>query len=175
MVLQKKPSKIFVKMNSMEENDIAMALYNASQAGVDITMAVRGFCCVRPGVKGLSERLKVISIIGRFLEHSRVFYFRNGAVDPLDGEFYIGSADWMYRNLHARVECVTPIYDRSLRQQLWDYIQMCEKDHRQAWDMGADGSYKQRQGQDIGLHQTLMNQARSSAHLTEENENNETS
>ena len=160
LVRQKKPGKIFVKMNSMEENDIAMALYNASQAGVDIRMLVRGFCCVRPGVKGLSENVKVTSIIGRFLEHSRIFYFRNGAADPIDGEFFLGSADWMYRNLHARVECITPIYDRSIREKLWEYIQQCEADQRQAWDMSSDGNYKQRQGANIGLHQILMNQAR---------------
>jgi len=157
---QKKPNKIFVKMNSMEENDIAMALYNASQAGVDISMVVRGFCCLRPGVKGLSERMRVSSVIGRFLEHSRLFYFRAGAVDPIEGEFYIGSADWMYRNLHARVECVTPIFDRGIRERLWDLIQMHESDQRQTWDMQADGSYVQRSGGELGLQTQLMQTTR---------------
>jgi polyphosphate kinase len=147
-------------MNSMEENDVAMALYNASQAGVDITMVVRGFCCLRPGVKGLSERLRVLSCIGRFLEHSRMFYFRNGAADPLDGEFYIGSADWMYRNLHARVECIVPIFDRALREKLWDLIQLHENDQRQTWDMNSDGNYKQRSGSEVGVHQHLMSAAK---------------
>ena len=86
---QKKPAHIFVKMNNMEENDIAMALYNASQAGVEIDMVVRGFCCLRPGIKGLSERIRVLSVIGRFLEHSRIFYFRNGAANPLMESFIL--------------------------------------------------------------------------------------
>ena len=123
-------------------------------------MEVRGFCCVRPGVKGLSENLHVTSIIGRFLEHSRIFYFRNGASDPVEGEFYIGSADWMYRNLHARVECVAPIYERNLREELWRYIELCENDQRQTWDMSSDGSYQQRQGQGPGIHALLMSRTR---------------
>ena len=83
-----------------------------SQAGVTIDLIVRGFCTLQPGVPGLSDNIRVISVIGRFLEHSRIFYFRNGADDPVDGEFYIGSADWMYRNLLARVEAVVPIENR---------------------------------------------------------------
>ena len=86
----------------------------------------------------------IIAMIGRFLEHSRVFYFRNGADDPIDGEFYIGSADWMYRNLLARVEAVVPIERRSLRERLWEVIQIMLNDQRQAWDMQPDGSYVQR-------------------------------
>jgi len=155
-----RPAGIFVKMNSMEENDIAFALYNASQAGVNIEMVVRGFCCVRPGVKGLSERLRVYSVIGRFLEHSRIFYFRNGAQDPIDGEFYIGSADWMYRNLHARVECIVPIFDRQLKEKIWELIFLHQKDQRQTWEMNSDGSYTQRKGSEIGIQQQLMNLAK---------------
>ena len=88
-----------------------------------IDLIVRGFCVLRPGVPGLTENIRVVSVIGRFLEHSRIFYFRNGAEHELDGEFYIGSADWMYRNLDARVEAVTPIETRALRQELWTILQ----------------------------------------------------
>jgi polyphosphate kinase len=139
-----KPAQIIAKMNNMEEVDISMALYQASKAGVNIDMIVRGFCCLRPGVKGLSERIRVTSNIGRFLEHSRIFYFRNGDEDPIDGSFFIGSADWMYRNLHARVECVVPILDRLLREKIWEVLQLHIKDQRQTWDMQSDGSYLQR-------------------------------
>ena len=155
-----KPSGIFAKMNNMEENDISLALYKASKAGVSIDLLVRGFCCVRPGVPGMSENIKVFSVIGRFLEHSRMFYFRNGAVDPVDGEFFIGSADWMYRNLHARVECIVPILDRSLRERLWDLIQTHLKDHRQTWDMTSAGDYTQRKGAEVGVQSVLMSQAK---------------
>lgn len=163
-----KPALIMAKMNNMEENDISLALYNASVHGVPTELIVRGFCCLRPGVKGMSENIKVTSTIGRFLEHSRIFYFRNGAQDPVDGEFYIGSADWMYRNLHARVECIVPILERSLREKIWETLQLYVKDQRQTWDMGADGNYQQRKGQDPGVQQQLMALAKSKSAATEE-------
>lgn len=163
-----KPSLIIAKMNNMEENDISHAIYKASQAGVSVEMIVRGFCCLRPGVKGMSEKVRVISTIGRFLEHSRVFYFRNGAADPVDGEFFIGSADWMYRNLHARVECVVPILDRALKEKIWEALQSYLKDQRQTWDMNSDGNYTQRKGQDIGTQQQLMNLAKQKSVAREE-------
>jgi len=93
----------------------------------------------------------VISVIGRFLEHSRVFFFRNGSADPIDGEFYIGSADWMYRNLQNRVEAVTPIEERPLRERLWQTLQVTLSDQRQAWDMDSEGNYVQRIPADAGL------------------------
>lgn len=157
---QGKPAQIIAKMNNMEENDISLLLYRASQAGVEIDLLVRGFCCLRPQVKGMSERIRVISTIGRFLEHSRVFYFRNGAADPIDGEFFIGSADWMYRNLHARVECIAPILDRALREKIWEILQLYIKDQRQTWDMSSDGNYKQRSGSELGVQSLLMVAAR---------------
>ncbi|MBX3018971.1 MAG: polyphosphate kinase 1 [Bdellovibrionaceae bacterium] len=163
-----KPALIFAKMNNMEEIDIGLSLYKASQAGVDVRLVVRGFCSLRPGIPGVSDRIQVMSVIGRFLEHSRVFYFRNGAADPVDGEFYLGSADWMYRNLHARVECVVPVLDRSLKERLWELVQLHLKDQRQTWDMDATGDYKQRSGADLGLHQTLMTMAKQRATLPEE-------
>lgn len=163
-----KPSQIIAKMNNMEENDISLALYKASQQGVQIDMIVRGFCCLRPGVKSMSERVSVLSAIGRFLEHSRIFYFRNGAADPVDGDFFIGSADWMYRNLHARVECVVPILDRTLKERIWEILQTHMKDQRQTWDMNSEGNYTQRKGNEIGVQQILMNSAKQKAVLIEE-------
>lgn len=163
-----RPAMIFAKMNNMEEIDIGWSLYKASQSGVDVRLVVRGFCSLRPGLPGLSERVEVISVIGRFLEHSRVFYFRNGAADPVDGDFFMGSADWMYRNLHARVECVVPILERSLKERLWEMIQLHLKDQRQTWDMDSSGNYKQRNQSEVGLHQTIMNMTKQRATLPEE-------
>ncbi|RYZ89328.1 MAG: polyphosphate kinase 1, partial [Proteobacteria bacterium] len=152
-----RPAQIIAKFNNMEENDIAIALYQASQKGTEIDLMVRGFCCLRPKVPGMSERLRVYSIIGRFLEHSRLFYFRNGSADPLDGDFFLGSADWMYRNLHARVEAIVPILDRALKEKLWEIFNLYLKDQRQTWQMTSDGDYVQRKsGTDPGIHQVLM-------------------
>jgi polyphosphate kinase len=163
-----KPAQIIAKFNNFEENDLAVALYAASQKGVEIDMIVRGFCCLRPGVPNMSEKVRVISIIGRYLEHSRLFYFRNGAADPVDGEFFIGSADWMYRNLHARVELIAPILDRHLKEKCWEILQLSLKEQRQAWDMKSDGSYVQRTSQEIGLHNTLMTLTKSRVMTVEE-------
>ncbi|MBL7544208.1 MAG: polyphosphate kinase 1 [Bdellovibrionaceae bacterium] len=152
-----RPSQIIAKFNNMDDAELSRSLYRASQNGTPISLIVRGFCCLKPGVPGMSERIKVISIIGRFLEHSRVFYFRNGAADPLDGDFFIGSADWMYRNLHTRVEAIVPITDRSSKEKLWEVLQISLVDGRQAWDMSPDGKYTQRKTADVGIHAQLMN------------------
>ena len=155
-----RPARIVVKVNSLEHRGICRALYRASEAGVEIDLIVRGFCCLRPGVDQMSENIRVISIVGRFLEHSRLFYFQNGAEDPCDGKFYIGSADWMYRNLLARVEAVTPIEDRPLRERCWQILQIMLNDRRQVWDMKSDGSYVRRTSDDAptnaGTHEQLM-------------------
>jgi polyphosphate kinase len=135
------PAHIVAKFNNMEENDISLSLYEASQAKVNVQLIVRGFCCLRPQVKGVSENITVQSTLGRFLEHSRVFYFRNGKVDPIDGDFYIGSADWMYRNLHARVEALCPIYDRAAKEKLWAILQLYLNDVKQSWTMKTDAGY----------------------------------
>jgi len=163
-----KPTQIIAKFNNMEENDIALALYAASQKGVEIDLIVRGFCCLRPRTPGLSEKVRVVSILGRFLEHSRVYYFRNGKEDPVDGDFYIGSSDWMYRNLHARVEALVPIYERSLKEKVWEILQLCLKDHRQAWDMDSKGQYTQRKSDQPGVHQKLIELAKNHAKVEEE-------
>jgi polyphosphate kinase len=134
--------RVIVKMNQLEDRSVTDALYAASRAGVSIDLVVRGFCCIRPGVKGLSENIRVTSTIGRFLEHSRIFWFGNGQADPLDGDFYIGSADWMYRNLNTRVECAAPIQARAHRARLWEILRLHLTDRRQRWLMGTDGTYQ---------------------------------
>ncbi len=164
IALSGRSARIIAKMNSLADNEISHALYDASQAGVEIDLIVRGVCTLRPGVPGVSDRIRVISVIGRFLEHSRIFYFQNGAQNPLDAEFYIGSADWMYRNLEARVEAVVPIEDHVQREKLWAILQIMLHDRRQAWEMQSDGTYIQRipdnPESQIGTHQTLMDIAR---------------
>jgi polyphosphate kinase len=104
-----RPARIVAKMNQLEDPDIIAALCEASQAGVSIDLIIRGFCCLRPGVPGRTESIRVRSIIGRFLEHSRIFHFANGHQSPIEGEFFIGSADWMSRNLSKRIEVVAPV------------------------------------------------------------------
>ncbi len=136
-----RPARIVVKINQLEDLPVCEALSEASQAGVPIDLIVRGFCCLRPGVEGWTENLRVRSIVGRFLEHGRLFHFANGEADPLDGEFYIGSADWMDRNLSRRVEAVTPVRLRPLRERLWEDLVVQLEDRRNAWQMQSDGSY----------------------------------
>ena len=159
--LEGKPARIIAKMNSLEDEVITEALYQASKAGVIITLIVRGFCCLKPGIKGLSENIEVISVIGRFLEHSRVFYFAAGSANYQDGDFFVGSADWMHRNLHNRVELITPIRDVKLKDKLWEFIDIMLRDNRQAWILNVDGSYSQKvpkEGEEeIGTHAMLMN------------------
>ncbi len=160
-----KPGRIIAKMNQLEDRGIMDALYRASQAGVQIDLIVRGFCCLRPGVPGLSDNIRVRSVVGRFLEHSRIFWFQAGKENPLDGDMYIGSADWMYRNLQTRVEAATPILLAEHRARLWEVIQTCLNDCRQSWQMRGDGTYQRvawdhLDSQDpraIGVHQYLMN------------------
>jgi polyphosphate kinase len=162
-----RPAAIVAKMNSLEDHDIIRALYRASGAGVPIDLIVRGFCCLRPGVPGRSSNIRVVSVVGRFLEHSRIFHFRNGAADPVDGEYFIGSADWMYRNLQARVEAVAPILAPAHRRRCWEILQVMLADRRLAWDLQPDGDYEPRRpGPDdtgsaaLGTHQVLMDLAR---------------
>jgi len=132
--------RIIAKMNALEDKEIIDALYEASQAGVRIDLIVRGFNCLRPGVPGLSDNIRVVGTIGRFLEHSRIFYFHNGGRE----EFYIGSADWMYRNLDMRVECAVPIDNKRLHGRLMRILNAYLNDRRQTWDALPDGSYRQR-------------------------------
>lgn len=155
-----KPARIIAKCNSLEERDLVRAFYEASQAGVEIDLIVRGFCCLRPRVKKMSERIRVISVIGRFLEHSRVLYFGNGSTDPVEGEFMIGSADLMYRNLLGRIETMSPIDSRQARERLWEILDVMLSDRRSAWEMQSDGTYIQLQprtaNEQEGTHRRLM-------------------
>ncbi|MBI4867108.1 MAG: polyphosphate kinase 1 [Candidatus Wallbacteria bacterium] len=133
--------RIVAKMNSLADEKIIDSLYRASQAGVAIDLIVRGICCLRPGVAGLSENVRVTSIVGRFLEHSRVFHFANGG----DDEVYIGSADWMTRNLDRRVEILVPIEDPVLRDRLVvEVLGTCLADNVQARELQADGLWVRR-------------------------------
>ncbi|MCO6511840.1 MAG: polyphosphate kinase 1 [Aridibacter famidurans] len=133
-----KPARIIAKLNSLTDDKIVRALYRASQAGVEIDLIVRGICVLRPGIKGLSENIKVISIVGRFLEHHRIFYFANAG----DEEIYIGSADWMHRNLDRRVEAVVPIKDRQLGEYLKNEVLGAYlRDTANARVLGEDGEY----------------------------------
>jgi polyphosphate kinase len=165
-----KPARIIAKINSLEDHDITERLYAASQAGVQVTLVVRGFCCLRPGVKGLSENIRVISVVGRFLEHSRIFHFGAGQEDPLDGDWFIASADWMYRNLSNRVEVGVPVHDREARARLNHIINTHLADHRCAWDLTPGGMYTRRRVDEamtpdgpaaLGTFESLMRDAMS--------------
>ena len=136
-----KPARIVAKMNQLEDPEMIEALCEASSAGVPIDLIIRGFCCLRPGVQGRTENIRVRSIIGRFLEHSRIFHFANGRELPADGDFLIGSADWMYRNLSKRIEVVTPVKAPSAREKLWEVLDICLRDRRQAWTLDDTGHY----------------------------------
>jgi polyphosphate kinase len=135
-----RPARVLAKMNALVDPEIIAALYAASRAGVTVDLIVRGICCLRPGVPGVSDNIRVLSVVGRFLEHSRAFCFRN------DGtwEVFIGSADWMPRNLDRRIEAVAPVEDPVHRQAILDVLERMLRDNRQAWDLQADGSYVQR-------------------------------
>ncbi len=153
------PARIFAKMNALADTAIITELYQAAQAGVEIRLLVRGMCTLRAGVPGLSEGIQVVSIIGRFLEHSRVFWFHNSGQENL----YIGSADWRTRNLDRRVEALTPVLDGAVKQQLQDIMELMWNDNRQAWDLQPDGTYVQRlpaPGEsERGSHALLMQRA----------------
>lgn len=133
--------RIVAKMNALVDGRMIAALYRASQAGVQIDLIVRGVCCLKPGVVGISDNIRVMSLIGRFLEHSRVFYFHNGG----DDQAYIGSADWMPRNLDRRVEAMVPVEQPELLKDLQEILAIMLADDRQSWDLQTDGSYIQRQ------------------------------
>ncbi len=151
-----RPARIFAKLNSMEDRKMTARLYEASQAGVQVDLCVRGFCCLKPGVPGLSENIRVVSVIGRFLEHSRIFHFSGGQSDPLKGHWYMGSADWMYRNLNNRLEAICPIYDKAARRRLHEAMRANLDDQAQAWDLQPDGSYVRRERTGRGTFVTMM-------------------
>lgn len=159
-----RPAHMIAKMNGMEDPTLTRKLYEAGQAGVQIDLIVRGNCRIRPGLPGISENVRVISIVGRFLEHSRIFYFQNGG----NPRYLLGSADWMKRNLSDRVEVIVPIEDPRLQEQLAAILRSNLEDYRQAWEMLPDGRYRQRRPREdddfspqaLGTQQVLMRQAR---------------
>jgi polyphosphate kinase len=135
-----RPARIVAKMNALVDPETIAALYQASQAGVEIDLIVRGICCLRPGLEGVSDRIRVLSIVGRFLEHSRIFHFHHDG----EPEYYIGSADWMPRNFDRRVEALVPVEDPAQHLLLRTLLDVCLHDNRQAWELHADGTYRQR-------------------------------
>jgi polyphosphate kinase len=135
-----RPARIVAKMNALVDTETIQALYAASQAGVAIDLIIRGICCLRPGVPGLSDTIRVISIVGRFLEHSRTWCFAAGGAH----EHYLSSADWMPRNFSRRVEVAVPVDDPVLRQRLSALLDACVADDCQAWELRRDGSYVRR-------------------------------
>jgi polyphosphate kinase len=137
---QGRPTRIRLKMNSLVDRACIQALYRASQAGVPIELNVRGICCLRPGVPGVSETIRVVSILGRFLEHSRIYAFERDG----DWQVYIGSADLMPRNLDTRVELVAPVRDETLRADLLDTLERCLADNVNAWELHEDGDWVRR-------------------------------
>ncbi|MGI9628286.1 MAG: polyphosphate kinase 1 [Longimicrobiales bacterium] len=140
------PARIQFQMNALEDPEVTKALYIASQKGVAVDLLVRDSCRIRPGIAGVSDNIRVVSTVGQFLSHSRIYYFRNGG----DEEYWIGSADCMRRNLSARVEALVPVEDPGLREELRFWIDSHLDDKRSAWDMGPDGSYVQRTTKDDG-------------------------
>ena len=132
-----RPARILAKMNALIEPQVVQALYRASRAGVRCELIVRGICALRPGLPGVSENITVRSIVGRFLEHSRVFYFENGG----DGELWCSSADWMERNFFRRVEVGFPIERRKHRERILEDLETYLEDNVNAWQLNADGSY----------------------------------
>ncbi len=147
------------KMNALEDGDVVRALYRASQAGVKVDLIVRDTCRIRPGIPGLSENIRVVSIVGRFLEHARLYYFRNGGKEV----YYLSSADSMKRNLEARVEILCPVEVPDLKQELRTILDTQLNDRCAAWDMKSDGSYSQRscskEDTPCGTHQTMIEHA----------------
>ncbi len=130
-------ARIALKMNSLVDAGCIQSLYRASQAGVRVDLNVRGICCLKPGVPGVSENIRVVSVVGRFLEHSRVYTFRRGE----ETRVVMGSADMMPRNLDNRVELVAPVEDPGLRAEMIDVLERCFADNANAWDLGADGEW----------------------------------
>jgi polyphosphate kinase len=152
-------ARIVMKMNSLVDQKCIEALYRASQAGVPIDLNVRGICCLIPGLPGVSETITVVSVVGRFLEHSRIYSFRRGD----EHVYYIGSADLMPRNLDKRVELMTPVDDPELRAELDDTLERCLADDTFAWTLQSDGSWTRRTGRTRSAHRELMERATAQA------------
>jgi len=144
-----KPAHLIFKMNQLEEDVMIQKLYQASQAGVQVDLIVRGLCCLIPGLPGISDNIRVISIVGRFLEHSRVYYYQNA---PHDLKFLAGSADLMRRNLYNRVEVVFPILEERLRERLMRFLRTQLRDNTFAWELRPDAKYYRRQPNGVAIN-----------------------
>jgi polyphosphate kinase len=142
--LQGQKAYIAAKMNSLVDPDIIEALYRASKAGVIVRLNVRGICCLKPGVPGLSENISVISIVDRFLEHARILYFYHGGEDAL----FISSADWMPRSLDRRIELLTPVEDTASKRKLMEILDTYFRDNQNAWSLQSDGRYRRMEPED---------------------------
>jgi len=152
-------ARIVLKMNSLVDQRCIRALYEASAAGVRVDINARGICCLRAGVKGVSENVRTVSVVGRFLEHARIYSFRRGSERSL----FIGSADLMPRNLDSRVELLVPVESEGPRREIEDTLERCFADDTFAWDMEPDGSWKRREGAERSVHRELMDEARERA------------
>ena len=150
-----RPGRIIFKMNALEDTEFTRLLYAAGQAGVQVDLIVRGICRLRPGVPGLSEHIRVVSVIGRFLEHSRVYYFANDGAP----EYFIGSADLMKRNLDERVEAAVPIRDPRHRAHLRHLFDIMLADERQGWQLVDRTWSRAEHSEQIGTHATLLREA----------------
>jgi polyphosphate kinase len=159
-----RPAHIIIKANSLEETAVCRALSKAAQAGVPVDLIIRGICCLKPFRSGEGTNPRVLSVIGRFLEHSRILYFRNGQADLMDGEIFISSADPMYRNLHRRVEVAVPIRSLAAKERCWEVLTVAMHDSVLGWDLMPDGTYVQRKPDSatlsVGSHQLLMRLAK---------------
>jgi polyphosphate kinase len=155
--------RIVAKMNALDDLGMIRRLYVASQAGVQIDLIIRGHSRLRPGLPGYSENIRIISILGRFLEHDRIFYFHNNGQPAV----YIGSADWRGRNLKQRVELIAPIEDPDLRRRCIQVLEDAGRDNRLAWELDAEGHYRLRRAaedaEEVNFHELLMKQARKRA------------
>jgi polyphosphate kinase len=162
------PGLIMAKMNSLQDKALIQALYRASRAGVRILLNVRGICCLRPGVRGVSDNIEVISIVDRFLEHARVFYFRNGGHE----EVYLSSADWMHRNLERRIEIIFPVTAPGLRRRLIDMLKTCFADNVKARQLMADGAYQKvpRKGPAVRAQEHFAKEAAEAVHAAQHTE-----
>jgi polyphosphate kinase len=146
---------IRMKMNQLTDPGMIEALYRASQAGVRVELNIRGICCLIPGLDDASENIKVVSVVGRYLEHSRVYSFKRGE----ELKILIGSADMMGRNLNNRVELVIPVEDEDAQAELTDTFERCFADDTNAWDLASDGEWKRRDGRSRSVHAELMERA----------------